>query len=226
MPLFNKDFFKDSAFGWDGLNTFVFSNSLILLSLGLGFFYLLTKVLWLALRAETQVAYVNQQYPVLIAGLRLHNNQISLEFKQRLERAKQLPGRPVIILLGGVTANNTVSEARAGELYLLQQGVEAERIIKEQQSRHTLENMQYAYALLRPDHPEAIAVISSRYHLYRLSILARSAGIKAIPVAAESRLRVNGIIVMRMLKEAYYLHWFFSGKLWLWISNKCSKGCA
>ncbi len=219
MSLFNKNFFKDSAFGWDGLSTFVFSNSLLLLSLGLGFFYLLTKVLWRALRAKTQVAYVNQQYPVLVAGLRLHNNRISPEFKQRLDRVKQLPGRPVIILLGGITANNTVSEAQAGEQYLLMQGVESDRIIKEQQSRHTLENMQYASALLRQRHSEAIAVISSRYHLYRLLILARSAGIKAIPVAAESCLRVNGIIVMRMIKEAYYLHWFFSAKLWVWISN-------
>lgn len=172
----------------------------------------------MAYQSNTNPAMDKTNYQVLIAGLRLQDNDLTEAFKQRLHRAVQLPDKPGIIVMGGMTGDSSLSEAQVGAQYLLYCGVDEHRIVKEEASRHTLENMQFARELLKPGDNETVAVISSRYHLYRLVVLAKSVGIEAIPIAAEDRLVFSRFNFMRMIKEAYYLHWFFSGKLWRYFN--------
>ncbi len=212
--------FKESAFGWDGLHTFIFSNVLLLLSLGLGFFWLLGQTLKTALLTKCSN---NTVKTVLIAGLRLHNNQLTDEFRQRLERARLLAdsapeNKLQIIILGGYTANNQLSEARAGADYLIDRGIDAGQIILEEQSRHTLENLQHARLLLAESARQTAAIISSRYHLYRLLTLAKGLHMQLLPIAAEDHFRLSLANLLRILKEVYYLHWYWSGKLWVFIT--------
>lgn len=257
--------FKDSAFGWDGLSTFIFSNVLMLVTVGLMFFWLLFRVMQIALtsstrsaqpafenntaidhRAENSSGSENQAGKmVLVAGLGLQENQLTDEFRCRLDRAiallkeNQKQGNQVrIIILGGLTGDNQITEARAGADYLLAQGVAANRIILEDQSRHTLENMQHARRLLldmgeldmdirrsgvngqpaKAKMPDNLMIISSRYHLYRVVTLAGGLGMILQAIAAESSRRVSWLILFRMIKEAYYLHWYWSGKLWVLLT--------
>lgn len=239
--------FKDSAFGWDGMTTFIFSNLVLLSTLGLGFFWLLFKTIATAKVSKTCVfenmSVIAEPRAVLIAGLCLEKNQPVEEFKVRLNRAIALekcfdkePGAKIqLILLGGLTGGNQISEARAGADYLIARGVDAERIIVEDQSRHTLENMQQARIVLQnhqqqngilPEKPafKEMAIISSRYHLYRVLTLAKVLQMNLQPIAAEDRFACSFLICRRVLKEAYYLHWYWSGKLWVFITaNQKSK---
>lgn len=240
----SKMSFKESAFGWDGLSTFIFSNILILVTLGVAFLWLFWQTLKTALfsknkaekeaAAETKTDIVNSQ-TILIAGVCLENNQPTDEFKCRLNRAVCLVQQNMarattqaevqIIILGGYTGNNRISEARAGADYLITQGIDAEQIVTEEQSRHTLENMQNARALLlnkllsqRFSQLSEPVIISSRYHLYRVLTLARGLKMTLLPVAAEEHFTVSVANLLRLLKEAYYLHWYWSGKLWVFIT--------
>ena len=255
----SKMSFKESAFGWDGLSTFIFSNILLLVTLGLAFLWLFWQTLKTALfsRIEankeaaaeaTTVAAIEsvKSQTILIAGLCLENNQPTDEFKCRLNRALLLLKKSMvhksmarttaeeqiqIIILGGFTGNNRISEARAGADYLIAQGIDAAWIVIEEQSRHTLENMQNARVLLlnklvtqRFKQLSAPVIISSRYHLYRVLTLARGLQMTLQPVAAEDRFTLSIISLLRLLKEAYYLHWYWSGKLWVFITaNKNSR---
>jgi len=260
--LFKKNRFNDSAFGWDGLTTFIFSNLLLLLSFGLAFFWLLFKTIKTARDTKTSVSEISDASSefraVLVAGLCLQDNQPVEEFKVRLNRAIALVHvrantrvkkedenaaikRPVI-LLGGMTGGNQISEAQAGADYLIAQGVNAERIILEDQSRHTLENLQHARNVLvshslscerqkeqqkeqqRQSISEPVVIISSRYHLYRILTLASGLQMPLQPIAAEETFSLSTRMWLRMFKEAYYLHWYWSGKLWLIITaNNKSK---
>jgi len=240
--------FNDSAFGWDGLTTFIFSNIIFLLTFGLAFFWLLFKTIKTAVNSKTRLSFKTSETEpavkaVLIAGLCLKNNQLIEEYKIRLHRvvtlSADLKNKPYIIILGGVTGGNTLSEAQAGANYLIAQGIKTEQIILEDQSRHTLENLQNARSillniLLQSDLPNTIAkhkisakdvaVISSRYHLYRILTLAGGMQMSLQPIASEKTFSFSFLMLMRMLKEAYFLHWYWSGKLWVFITaNKKSK---
>lgn len=234
--------FKDSAFGWDGLTTFIFSNIIILVTLGAFLFWLIFRTLHVAITAKTcshkdgikQAAFKT----ILIAGLCLENNLPTEAFKTRLKRVMALQERLpetdkhslTIIILGGVTGGNQISEAQAGANYLIEHGMNRQQILLEQQSRHTLENMQHARSLLRKhlnserSFPENVAIITSRFHLYRILTLAKGLNMTLKPVAAEDSFSVSTLALLRVIKEAYYLHWYWSGKLWVFMtSNQKSK---
>ena len=227
--------FKDSAFGWDGLNTFMFSNFLIVMTLGIFFFWLLFRVIQVAIRTKITTSKISANTcgdrTILIAGLCLQNNQVTEEFKQRLDRAITLEHETSggekchdrIIILGGVTGDSQISEARAGADYLQAQGMAEESLMLEDQSRHTLENMQHARSLLltqsqKKKLPENMSIISSRYHLYRALTLAKGLNMTLQPIAAEQFFSLSLAVIFRAIKEAYYLHWYWSGKLWVYIT--------
>ena len=133
-----------------------------------------------------------------------------------------------VIILGGLTGANQISEAQAGADYLVARGMNCRQIILEEQSRHTLENLQNARTLLL-NHPAEsrefnAAIISSRYHLYRVITLTRGLNLSLQPVAAEDHFSFSFLNLLRVMKEAYYLHWYWSGKLWVFITaNKKSQ---
>jgi len=230
-----KHFFNDSAFGWDGLTTFIFSNIVLLLTLGFAFIYLFAKTLAIARHSKVTPPMNSTLSSVLIAGLCLQHNLPTKEYKIRLQRVFELTQKFKqsinIIILGGITGKNTLSEAQAGANYLFEKGIPGTQIIVEEQSRHTLENLQNARSILnQPKHAcitnskQSIAIVSSRYHLYRILTLANGLGMNLQPVAAEAQFSWSLIILLRIMKEAYFLHWYWSGKLWVYMTaNKKSK---
>ena len=96
--------------------------------------------------------------------------------------------------------------------WLTQYGIAGERLLLEDQSRSTQENLKYSAALLQVDNggifPEQVAVISSEYHLYRASLLAEQAGIHMIGVPAKTTLPV--LRINYFLREAAAV-----GRLWV-----------
>lgn len=228
--------FKESAFGWDGLTTFIFSNVIFFATFGIFFIALFLRTLKMANETKNSIdpsRFTSKR--ILIAGLRLENNQPTDEFKIRLERVVSLFNRlpeVQIIILGGLTGDNAISEAQAGADYLIKQGVVAKQITIEDQSRHTLENLQNARTLLLTQLPNQSVVskendaviISSRYHLYRIITLAQGLSMTLQPIAAEDNFELSFLNLLRLIKEAYYLHWYWSGKIWVFITiNKKSK---
>ncbi len=229
--------FKDSAFGWDGLSTFIVSNIILLATMGLVFSGLFLKALKIAYTAKTSLPV---KMPLLVAGLRLENELPTDEFIVRLDRAMSLYQQAeaagqdsLIIILGGLAGDNKISEAQSGADYLIAQGVEKKQIMTEDHSRHTLENLQNARKILlnlsmnhETELPCALSagVISSRYHLFRIMTLGRGLNLNLEPVAAEAVFSLSWINLLRLFKEAYYLHWYWSGKLWVLITaNKKSQ---
>jgi uncharacterized SAM-binding protein YcdF (DUF218 family) len=229
-----KKIFNDSAFGWDGLSTFIFSNIILILTFGCFFFYLLFKTVQTAIVSKTNTKL--PLHAILVAGLCLKNNQPSEEYKIRLRRLIRLletHNKPThIIILGGITGNNSHSEAQAGAHYLIHKGIDSNVITLEDQSRHTLENLQNARSILGQQLPQkkphekaqSIAIISSRYHLYRIFTLAQGMNMTLLAIASEETASFSTTFCLRLLKEAYFIHWYWSGKLWVWLSgNKKSK---
>jgi uncharacterized SAM-binding protein YcdF (DUF218 family) len=112
--------------------------------------------------------------PPLLAG-RLERG---LRVHQALARRRQ--ASPVVIVSGGKGSDEQISEAEAMARYLIERGLPADQIIREDQSRTTEENLTFSQAIMARSVPGyRCIIVTSNYHVFRAAIIAR-------------RLRVNG----------------------------------
>lgn len=82
----------------------------------------------------------------------------------------------VIIATGGQGSDEPMSEAQCIRDELVKRGVDADRIVMEDKSTATIENIQNAMALM--DDPAAqTGIITNNYHVYRATRIARKAGL-------------------------------------------------
>jgi uncharacterized SAM-binding protein YcdF (DUF218 family) len=195
----------ENRVGPHGLKALLLTGLLIIGSAGLS---LVCVLVWTLRRAAQQSVEVSTPVIYWVPGKRLYNDVAHQDFIARLQRVAALWHRApaAIYLLGGTTGTNTVSEAEVGRRLLLQQGVDEQAILLEQRSLHTLENLRFARTMLEGEC--ALAVISNRYHLPRLSLMAASLGLSVQCVAAEDALPVGPASWQRWLLEAFYNHWF------------------
>ena len=114
---------------------------------------------------------------VVVLGYALDNNTITETLQMRLDRAftyaKNNP-ESHLVLCGGKTGTNTVSEAEVMYNYLLAKGMDATRMTLENKSTDTIENIKNCKQYI--DTNSKIVVLSSNYHVYRASKICEKAG--------------------------------------------------
>lgn len=123
---------------------------------------------------------------VLGAGL-MGGRRVSPLLASRLERGRSvyesLDGRsaPLLIVSGGKGSDERLSEAEAMATYLVQAGFPEDRILKEEQSSTTEENLLFSAALMREMRPEGYrcVVVTNDFHSYRAALIARDLGVPA-----------------------------------------------
>jgi uncharacterized SAM-binding protein YcdF (DUF218 family) len=102
-----------------------------------------------------------------------------------IEVYNKCPDKPVIIASGGQGADEKVSEAQAMRDYLLLKGIPYEKIIMEDQSTTTRENLLHCRKIIEEKGQSGrIALVSSNYHVYRCLRLARDIGLRCTGIGA------------------------------------------
>ena len=124
---------------------------------------------------------------VLGAGLRSDGGVPPL-LASRLERGQEVIAaldrraadfRPVLIVSGGKGADERRSEASAMAAYLTERGFPTDRLLLEDQSRSTEENLAFSKAIVDDLRPGArVTVVTSDFHAFRAALLARRLGIR------------------------------------------------
>jgi len=200
-----------AAVGADGFKMLFISLLLVLGSGGLSLLWSLFYVLRVGRAAPCRPDNIA---PVLVPGVRLVGGEVGDDFRLRLQRALALyqAGARELLLLGGVTGPGGVSEAAQGAAYLAARGVPRAALRLEERSRHTLENLRHARQLL--DVASAVTIVSNRYHLARLGVMAAGLGMPHTLCAAESDARWSMRRAGRLLLEAFYVHWYLTGRYW------------
>ena len=131
---------------------------------------------------------------LIVLGAGVNGSAPSLSMVNRLEAALDyLEAYPdaVAIVSGGQGAGEDVTEASAMHDWLVAHGMPESRIVQEDQSTSTRENLENSFAIIRSrggDPAGGVAVVSSEYHLYRAKQMARALGAKPLGVAAETTL--------------------------------------
>ncbi len=118
---------------------------------------------------------------VIVLGSGLKNGGVSLTLKLRLDAALvYLQDNPetLCVLSGGQGADEPISEAEAMRRYMQALGIDAPRLILEERSQNTNENIAFSRALLleRLAREPGVVIVSSDFHLFRGVALARGAG--------------------------------------------------
>ena len=99
--------------------------------------------------------YDNADYnedAVIVLGAGINGDKVTYPLKVRLDKAieyHKLNPDALIVVTGGQGFQETVTEAYAMEKYLVQNGVEASKIIKEEKATSTNENMRFSKKLLK-----------------------------------------------------------------------------
>ena len=138
----------------------------------------------------------------IVLGAQWRNNGPSEVLKRRLDRAAEyLKENPdcVAIVSGGQGSNEVIAEADGMKQYLIQVGIEGERILTESKSRNTLENIRFSKALL-PDDDKRIIIVTNNFHVFRAVQIARTQGLNAQGCPAGS---MPWMFPQNMLRECF-----------------------
>ena len=124
---------------------------------------------------------------IIVLGAAVYGEEPSITLQHRLEgAARYLDENPNTkgVVSGGQGAGEDISEAECMRRYLEIHGIEPERILVEDQSTSTKENLAFSKAVIESDGGDVsrVAVVSSGYHLYRAKTMARLLGMQATGV--------------------------------------------
>lgn len=127
---------------------------------------------------------------LIVLGNCLIDNKPSLILKNRLRKALQYIDKNdtcKIILSGGVTKNNTISEAEYMKTYLVKNGIDNNRIILEDKSIDTVENIMNCRSIIESN--SKVVVLSSSYHTLRARMICKLCGLKVKTIQAHTPIK-------------------------------------
>ena len=91
----------------------------------------------------------------------------------------------ICIVSGGQGKYEEITEAAAMKTYLMQKGISEDRIIEEDKSTSTSENIKFSLALL-DDKPDAVIIVTDSFHQYRTSIIAENENVSTYAINAKT----------------------------------------
>ena len=104
--------------------------------------------------------------------------------KQRAQTGKDL----IFVTSGGQGPNEVISESASMKRYLMEQGIPEERIVEEDRSTDTRENMKFSWEKIRAIDPGGkVAFCTTNYHVFRSGLYARRVKMKALGMGAKTK---------------------------------------
>lgn len=139
---------------------------------------------------------------MIVLGCQIRGDIITKSLRMRLDVAYEYANRNpqvIIIVSGGKGQGENTSEAEAMYKYLTQKGIDGSRIIKEEQSTNTDENMSYSAEFIE-NKEDKVAIVTSNFHIFRAKLLAKAKGLCNICAAASPSDSI--LLVNYMVREA------------------------
>ena len=140
---------------------------------------------------------------LIVLGAQVRENGPSLTLRYRLDAAaaclREYPDT-LCILSGGRGPNEPMSEAEGMKRYLESLGISQDRLILEDRSRNTIENILFSRDLL-PEGCRSVCIVTNNFHLYRGLALAGKQGLTDVRgLAAPS---APSFLPNNMLRECF-----------------------
>lgn len=155
--------------------------------------------------------YKEQSDYMIILGAAVKHNTPSLTLRGRLDTAIEYINRTnddlYIVVSGGKGSGENISEALAMKTYLIENRVSEDKIIMEDKSTNTYENFMYSREKIEDHSGKSIKdlnikVVTTDFHAYRSSILAKRNGFGKVTFYTSNSLL--------QFKPVYYLRECFA----------------
>ncbi len=125
---------------------------------------------------------------MIVLGAKVNGDVMSLSLYYRVREALQYlqeNENTKVIVAGGQGKGEWITEAEAMASYFIKNDISEDRIIKEERSTTTLENIAFSRELIGEDVKELV-IVTNDYHLYRASVIAKRYDFEPYPLAAET----------------------------------------
>ena len=116
---------------------------------------------------------------IIVLGSQVKPSGPAVVTRLRLDRAYEYAvNNPdtVIIVSGGQGSNEPATEASVMKEYLVSKGIDESRIIAEDKSTNTSENLQFSMALADGLQDSSVGIVSSEFHMFRALAIAKKCG--------------------------------------------------
>jgi len=128
----------------------------------------------------------------IVLGAAIRGEQVSLLLSNRLDKALEYSEKnpnAIIIVSGGQGPGEDISEALAMERFLIAKGLPKERIIKEEASISSYENILYSGIFMDNlfDGPCESVIITSDFHIFRAVKIAKQLGLNTTHIHAKTK---------------------------------------
>lgn len=143
--------------------------------------------------------FFRQDYIIVLGSGLMGGNRVTPLLAGRIDRALKVYRRqadkkkkpPMLIMSGGKGGDEQIAEGEAMKRYALEQGIPEDRILVEDQSENTYENMLFSRQLIENREADMkhlhILFSTSNYHVFRAGIYARKAELKAQGIGAKTK---------------------------------------
>lgn len=139
---------------------------------------------------------------LIVLGCQVNGTVPSRMLRQRLDAAEDyLNTYPdaVAIVSGGKGSGEDITEAECMYNCLIAAGIDETRIIREDQSTSTMENLRFSQKFLNHC---SVAIVSNEFHLYRAGQMAQKLGLEPNLIPADTELPI--------LQASYFLREIFA----------------
>lgn len=119
---------------------------------------------------------------IIVLGAHVDGTRLTLALLERTRRAcqylKENPGTKAI-LSGGKGSGEDISEAQAMYDYLVAHGIEGSRLIKEEHSTNTKENLSFSLGYIGKT-DVSVGVVTNNFHVFRGVAIGKKCGFKEV----------------------------------------------
>jgi len=148
------------------------------------------------LKAARHVPAADADY-ILILGCKFRRDgSLTPLLRGRVDRAidfwkrqRELTGKEAVLMpSGGQGDDEPIAEAEAMRRYMVSRGIPEGRIVLEDRSRNTYQNMQYSRALIEREAPGSkVIYATTNYHVFRSGVWANLAGLPSEGVGSRTK---------------------------------------
>ena len=156
---------------------------------------------------------------LIVLGAQVRGRKITNSLLRRLNTALsylRVHTDTMVIVSGGQGPGEEITEAQAMAEYLYECGIAKERILKEEKSTTTRENLRYSRQLIKSS-KDTVCIVTNDFHLYRALAIGRQEGYQNLAgIAADS----NPIFQLNYLVREF----FAVLALWCFGKIRLTKG--
>lgn len=142
---------------------------------------------------------------IIILGARLYGEIPSPALMRRIDAGYTYlkdHEKTIVIVSGGTGVDNPISEALAMKRELIQRGISKNRILLEDQSTNTYENITFSLDVLKKEREDldpstlTFGVVTNSFHVFRGKLIAAQAGLHVvgIPARTPATTRIKGYL--------------------------------